>query len=81
MLHDVNIVHKIQSLVIENLKVELPHISQFEYFSDGCAVQYKNKCFSKNLCMHQKDFELVASLVFFATSHWKSPCDRIGGTV
>ena len=31
--------------------------------------------------MHQKDFELVASWVFFATSHGKSPCDGIGGTV
>ena len=41
----------------------------------------KNKYNFKNLCMHQKNFELVASWVFFATSHGKSPCDGIGGTV
>ena len=34
-----------------------------------------------NLCHHQEDFSLEAEWVFFATSHGKSPCDGIGGTV
>ena len=80
-LHDINMIHEIQRLVIGNLKAELPHISQFEYFSDGCAAQYKNKYNFKILCMHQINFELGASWVFFATSHGKSPCDGVGGTV
>ena len=79
--HDVNMIHEIQRLVIGNLKAELPHISQFEYFSDGCAAQYKNKYNFKILFMHQINFELGASWVFFANSHGKSPCDGIGGTV
>ena len=38
--YDVNMIYEIRRLVIENLKAELPHISQVEYFSDGCAAQY-----------------------------------------
>ena len=34
-----------------------------------------------DLCEHEKDFGMKASLSFFATSHGKSPCDGIGGTV
>ena len=34
-----------------------------------------------NLCLHFKDFGLKAEWIFFATSHGKSTCDGIGGTV
>ena len=34
-----------------------------------------------NLCLHKQDFGLHAEWIFFATSHSKSPCDRIGGSV
>ena len=34
-----------------------------------------------NLCHHSHDFGIEAEWAFFATSHGKSPCDRIGGTV
>ena len=34
-----------------------------------------------NLCNHYNDFNLSAEWIFFATSHGKSPCDGIGGTV
>ena len=34
-----------------------------------------------NLCHHKEDFDLFATWKFFATSHGKSPCDGIGGTV
>ena len=34
-----------------------------------------------NLCHHEEDFKLQASWSFFATSHGKSVCDGIGGTV
>ena len=70
--YDVNMIYEIRRLVIENLKAELPHISQVEYFSDGCAAQYKNqnKYNFKNLCMLQKHFELVASWVIFAMMMW-----------
>ena len=37
-LHDVNMAHEIQRLVIGNLNAELPHTSQVEYFSGGCAA-------------------------------------------
>lgn len=34
-----------------------------------------------NLCHHKDDYEIEAEWNFFATSHGKSPCDGIGGTV
>jgi len=35
-----------------------------------------------NVCSHNKDFNFnVKSYNFFTTSHGKSPCDAIGGTI
>ena len=51
------------------------------YFSDGCAGQYKNCKNFINLCLHEKDFGIECSRSFFATSHGKSPCDGVGGTL
>ena len=51
------------------------------YFSDGAASQYKNYKAFINLCFHEQDHSLKAEWHFFATSHGKSPCDRVGGTV
>ena len=33
------------------------------------------------VCHHDEDFSISCIWTFFATSHGKSPCDRIGGTV
>ena len=63
------------------IKAKLPHIDSIEYFSDGCAAQYKNYKNMLNLCLHKDDFGLMASWAFFATSHGKSACDGIGGTI
>ena len=63
------------------MKKELPHVIDIEYFSDGCAGQYKNFKNILNLCHHVTDFGITARWSFFATSHGKSPCDGIGGTV
>ena len=79
--HDTNFVNKLQELVCTYMKNEMPQITNIEYWSDGCAGQYK--CFKNmmNLCLHKEDFGLEAKWYFFATSHGKSPCDGIGGTV
>ena len=58
----------------------MPQISIIGYFSDGCAAQYKNYENILNL-YHKDEFSLNAVWSFFATSHGKSPCDGIGGTV
>ena len=34
-----------------------------------------------NLCQYSSEFGINTKWVFFATSHGKQPCDRIGGTV
>ena len=63
------------------IKENLPGIKNVRYWSDGCAGQYKNYKNMMNLCMHKEDFQLDATWSFFATSHGKSPCDGVGGTV
>jgi hypothetical protein len=50
-------------------------------FSDGCAGQYKNCKNFLNLCYHKEDFGIDCIWNFFATSHGKSLCDGVGGTV
>ncbi|GBM39738.1 hypothetical protein AVEN_208641-1 [Araneus ventricosus] len=79
--HDVSMVYEIQKNVTAFLKENYPHITNIHYFSDGCAGQYKNKYNFMNLCLHEKDFKLKAQWSFFATSHGKTECDGIGGTV
>ena len=64
------------------VKTELPAVfKKIHYFTDGCAGQYKNKNNLINLCHHEDDFGLAAEWNFFVTSHGKSACDSIGGTV
>ena len=65
-----------QKPLLENIKANHPSLEKVYYFSDGCAGQYKNFI---NLC-HKEDFGFFAEWNFFATSHGKSVCDRIGGT-
>ena len=79
--HDTSLVHEIQKRLCFHLKEKLPGVRKVEYFSDGCAGQYKNYKNFLNLCHHESDFGLKATWSFFATSHGKSPCDGIGGTV
>ena len=57
------------------------HVKKINYFSDGYTAQYKKGKNFLNLCYHQKDFSIDCQWDFFATSHRKSPCDVIGGTV
>ena len=79
--HDVAFVYMVQKKIIEVIKTNLPSVKSIEYFTDGCAAQYKNYKNFANLCNHQKDFGLDAKWNFFATSDGKQPCDGIGGTV
>ncbi|KAG1665375.1 Ubiquitin-conjugating enzyme E2 D3 [Nymphon striatum] len=56
------------------LYLQIPH-------SDSSAAQYKNHKNLANLMRHYEDFGLSSEWHFFATSHGKSPCDGMGGTV
>lgn len=79
--HDVAFVYKIQSKIVESIKHHCPTVNKIEYFTDGCSAQYKNCKSFLNLCHHEVDFGITATWSFFATSHGKSPCDGIGGSV
>ena len=76
--HDVSFIFEVQKAVVKWIKQNVSSVNIITYFSDGCAQQYKN---FMNLCCHFKDFAINATCFFFATSHGKSPCDGVGGTV
>ena len=59
----------------------LPDLEFCLYYSDGAPLQYKNYKNFANLLYHEKDNDVPAELHFFATSHAKSPCNWIAGTV
>ena len=79
--HDTGFIYKTQEDTTRYIKENLLDVSSVKYFSDGCAAQFKNFKNLINFCHHSKEFDLSAEWVFFATSHGKSPCDGIGGTV
>ena len=80
--HDVSFVYTVLHRTISYIKEELNlAVSRIHYFSDGCAAQYKNCKYSINLYHRFHDFSIECTWDFFATSHGKSPCDGIGGTV
>ena len=81
MHHDVAFVYHVQKDIAAIIKLKFPSVTNVEYFTDGCAGQYKNCKSFLNLCKHKEDFGLHASWLFFATSHGKSPCDGIRGTI
>ena len=76
---DATAVYAFISVIIAHLKKLIPGLSLVRYFSD--VSQYKNCKNFLNLCYHEEDFGVKAEWHFFATSHGKSPCDVIGGTI
>ena len=81
MNHETNTVHAFLEVIIKHIKTVMSTLTDIQYFSDGAASQYKNYKNLVNLCCHKDDFGIRAQWNFFATSHGKSPCDGIGGTV
>lgn len=79
--HATATVFAFQKTVLPYLQITLPNLVKVHYFSDGCAGQYKNRYNFINICHHKQDFNLDCEWNFFATSHGKSSCDGIGGTV
>ena len=70
--HDVNFEYKVMKDTIKYI---------FDNITEALSGQYKNCKFFLNLCLHNSDFGVKCEWNFFATSHAKSPCDGIGGSV
>ena len=81
MKHNTTAVYKFVSVILLQIKRILPNLIKCYYFSVGAGSQYKNYKNFANLCEHKADFGVDAERNFFATSHGRSPCGGIGGTV
>ncbi|KAK3929167.1 ARL14 effector protein [Frankliniella fusca] len=81
MDHSTVAFYAFQRKLLEELKKRNINMKMVYYFSDGCSGQYKNKKMAANVWYHEKDFGVPAQWHFFATSHGKSACDGIGGTL
>ena len=79
--HNASMVHEFLRRLIPEVQKLIPELRKIHYFSDGCAGQYKNKFNFINIAHHSRDFGIACEWHFFATSHGKSACDGIGGTV
>ena len=79
--HSTAAVHYFLSVYMPYLITKCPSLEKVHYFTDGCGGQYKNKYNLTNLCFHKQDFKIQAEWIFFATTHGRSACDGIGGTV
>lgn len=81
LTHDAVTVNLFVKKFIEQLKKKHDNVKKTIFFTDGAASQYKNKTNFINLTHHFQDFKVKAEWHFFATSHGKSPCDGVGGTI
>ena len=80
--HDVIAVHIFQMKLIEFLTEKSEGTcKRIIYFSDCCAIEYRNCKNFLNLCWHLVDFGMPAEWHFFATSHSKSAADGAKGTL
>ena len=79
--HSASMVYEFLRHLIPEVQKLIPGLNKIHYFSDGCAGQYKNKFNFINIAHHATDFGISCEWHFFATSHGKSACDGIGGTV
>jgi hypothetical protein len=79
--HNTIAIYTFQKHLIEFLKQYIQNVTKVYYFSDGCAGQYKNRKNFANLVLHKVDFGIPAEWHFFVTSHGKSSCDGLGGTL
>jgi len=79
--HSTVAVHAFIKKLLPELEMIVGQLDKVYYFSDGCAGQYKNKYNVSNVWYHEKDFNVKGEWHFFATSHGKSACDGIGGTI
>ena len=71
--HDTAFVYEVMSKDCEYVKENYQHIAKVMYFSDGCAVQYKNYRNFLNLCHHYSDFDLE-TMEFLCNQSWKICC-------
>ena len=79
---DVTFVYKVIKETVDFIKKELNlSVKTIHQFPDGCAAQCENCKHFVSLCHHLTDFSIDCMWNFFATSHGKSTCDGIGGTV
>ena len=81
--HNAILVPVFQKKIIRYIKQYLLlNLKKVYYFSDSAASQYKNRKNFINMCFHQEDFNgIEAEWHFYATSHGKGVCIRIGGSV
>jgi hypothetical protein len=80
--HDSILVHTFQRHLMKFTEntFESP-LKKMVYFSDGSAAQYKTRKDLLNITCHNEDFGVPAEWHFFATSHGKSACDGVDGTL
>lgn len=79
--HDVVAVYLFQKRLLTFMQQKFNAIEIVKFFSDGAGGQYKNKKNFYNISEYKQKYGIDVEWHCFATSHGKSPCDGIGGTL
>ena len=66
---------------LHTIKLLLPLIEHYYYFSGGATSLYKNYINLANFMYYEQEHQMSAEWHFFTTSHRRSPCNGIGGAV
>ena len=78
--HDSFAVSTFEKVALDHLQKKT-QVTRLHEWTDGCAGQYKGATAFANISLFPNDFGIPVVRNFFETSHGKSPCDGIGGTV
>ena len=74
--YDTSVIRTFILRVLEQIKTEILDLENVVYFRSFKSVQKLSQ-----FRLSRERFQSCCQLEFFATSHWKSPCDRVGGTI
>jgi hypothetical protein len=74
-------VYSFMQYIFTYLKKQHPQIIKIDVFSDGAALQFKQKYLFSNLHEWEEAHGIKLRWNFFATSHGKGAVDGLGGTV
>jgi len=79
--HSKNQVYFYISLMIEEIKKDVPFLKHVTFVSDGCSGQFKNRFIMLNLLYTIEDFGCSSQWIFTPTGHGKNAVDGVGGTL
>ena len=78
MFHDYQFVKKVMDCIVEYIEELNSSVELINYFSDGCAKQYKNCCNFLNVCLHKTDYGIYCKWNFLPQAMARTAVTGLG---